>query len=208
MATCKEKKEKSIRLDELPTWCGSDVIAAVLNKSVRRVQQLTQEGILHTEQMPNAGARKYRLTDSVRAYVDHLEEQARKRGDASERTRELEGRKLLAEVALKESQGELHRMKTAIAQGEYITVEEAQLDLIRFLSQFKKFAMSIPSRVGGIAAGYVEPVEARGLEKDLNKEITTILRRFADAAKVEDETGTAGQLTNCAPKGRKKVRGI
>lgn len=37
-----------------------------------------------------------------------------------------------ADIALKESQGELHRLKTEIAAGQYISVEEVKLDYAKF----------------------------------------------------------------------------
>lgn len=46
---------------------------------------------------------------------------------------ELKEQKLKAEIALKESQGELHRLRTAIAAGEYISIEEARADYTKFL---------------------------------------------------------------------------
>lgn len=179
-----DKKIRAIRADELPEWCSSDVIATLLGKTVRRVQQLSQEGIIHTDPMPGSGAKKYKLTDTMQAYAAYLEDKANKRQDASQKEQELEMRKLEAEVALKESQGELHRMKTEIASGRYLAVEEIQLDYSSFLAQFKKMAMAIPPRVGGMVAGYIEPVTARGLEKDLSKEITNMLRAFVEAAHV------------------------
>lgn len=192
-----DKKIRAIRADELPEWCSSDVIATLLGKTVRRVQQLSQEGIIHTDPMPGSGVKKYKLTDTMQAYAAYLEDKANKRQDASQKEQELEMRKLEAEVALKESQGELHRMKTEIASGRYLAVEEIQLDYSSFLAQFKKMAMAIPPRVGGMVAGYIEPVTARGLEKDLSKEITNMLRAFVEAAHVPQNA--AAELTEEPP---------
>ena len=90
----------------------------------------------------------------------------------------LKDSKLQAEIALKESQAELHHLKTEIAKGEYISKEDVKIDYQRFFVVFKKMAMAIPSRIGGVMAGYVEPVIVRGVEKDLKLEIDNILRTF------------------------------
>lgn len=90
-----------------------------------------------------------------------------------------------AEIALKESQGELHRLKTDIAAGKYISVEEVQLDYTRFFVTFKKFAMSLPSRLTGIVSGYMEPLEARRIEKSLQSEVQKLLEAFVVAGTTE-----------------------
>ena len=82
----------------------------------------------------------------------------------------LKEKKLKAEIALKESQGELHRLKTEIASGKYISVEEVQLDYQRFF---------------GMIGGYADPVTVRGVEKDLSKEVNTMLNAFVVAGKQE-----------------------
>lgn len=160
----------------------SDVIAQLFGVSVRRVQQLTQDGIINTVKDPNGGGRKYELFSTVQAYTKYLSDKAYGRERSDENSR-LKDDKLQVEIALKESQLELHQVKTKIAQGEYISKEDVKLDFQRFFIAFKKFAMAIPNRIGGIIAGYVEPVVARGIEKDIKREIDGMLRTFIVAGK-------------------------
>lgn len=94
---------------------------------------------------------------------------------------ELKKKKLEADIALKESQGELHRLKTAIANGEYISVQEVQIDYDKFFVTFKKFALGLPARVVGLISGYLEPAEARKLEKELSGEVSSVLDAFVVA---------------------------
>ena len=103
----------------------------------------------------------------------------------SEKEAELREQKLLAEVALKESQGELHRLKTAIAAGDYVSIEEVTLDYSRFFVTFKKFAMSLPARLTGRVSGHVDPLEARHIEKDLTGEVQKLLEAFVVAGVTE-----------------------
>ena len=99
----------------------------------------------------------------------------------------MELKKLQAEVALKESQGELHRLKTEIASGKYLSIDDIKFDYEHFFAIFKKFATSLPSRVCSQLTGYMDPVALRSLEKELNADIVSVLKSFVVAAVEKDE---------------------
>ena len=109
------------------------------------------------------------------------------RAAAASSTAELNLRKLEAEVELKESQGQLHKLKTAIAEGKYIKAEEATRDLADFMAMFKKFAMNIPPRAVKSIAGYADPQTARAMERAMRKELEDMLAVFVDAAEIGPE---------------------
>lgn len=183
------KAEKSAVLNSnVPEWSNTTAIAKLLGKTVRRIQQLTQEGVLETEVPPSGGARKYRTCETVQKYIAHVEAKAQETGENS-RTAELNLKKLEAEVELKESQGQLHRLKTAIAEGKYISADQATEELAEFMAAFKKFAMNIPPRVVGTLTGYVDAITVRATEKTMRKELETMLAAFADAAMEQQEEG-------------------
>lgn len=163
-----------------------EIIAQLFGVSVRRIQQLTQEGILPTTE--TADGRRYDLVPTIQSYVRYLSDKAYGKNH-SEKELELKEQKMKADIALKESQGELHRLKTDIAAGKYISIEEVQVDYSKFFVIFKKFALSIPSKVAGIAQTVVDPVIARSLEKDLAYEVNNLLQGFVVAAKVEGGEG-------------------
>ena len=174
----------------VPEWASTTAIAQLLGYSVRRVQQLTQEGILETEIPPGGGARKYKTCETIQKYIAHIEQKAHETGENS-RVAELTLKKLEAEVELKESQGQLHRLKTAIAEGKYIPADQATEELEEFMARFKRFAMNIPPRMAGTLSAHVDTVTARALEKTMRKELETMLAAFADAAEEErEEPGT------------------
>ena len=164
----------------------ADVIAQLFGISVRRVQQLTQEGIIKTVKDPNGGGRKYELVSTIQAYIKYLSDKAHGREKTDENSK-LKDDKLQADIALKELQVEMQQIKTDIAKGKYIDMEDVKLDYQRFFVVFKKFAMAIPSRISGIVAGYVEPVVARGIEKDMKREIDEMLRTFIVAGESGDK---------------------
>lgn len=152
-----------------------DVIARYFGVTVRRVQQLTQEGILTTTQV--ARGRRYDLSETIKAYIQYLSDRTYGRTKSKKET-ELREQKLEAEVALKDSQTELHRMKMDIAAGKYIEREEVELDYQKFFVSFKRFALNIPTRLISMLSDQVKPTEARRAEQELTEEVKRMLRAF------------------------------
>lgn len=153
-----------------------EIIAQLFGVTVRRIQQLTQEGVLPT--VETGEGRRYDLVPTIQNYVKYLSDKAYGKNRGTDEEIALKSRKIRAEAALKETQGDLARLKTEIAQGKYIPVEEAILEYEMFFITFKKFATSIPSRLIGYISGYVDPVESRRIEKDLSVEIQRLLAAF------------------------------
>lgn len=168
-----------------------DIIAKLFGVSVRRIQQLTQEGVLATTD--TAEGRRYDLVPTIQSYVQYLSDKAYGK-NRSEKESELREQKIRAEIALKESQGELHRLKTEIAAGNYIAVEDVTMDYQRFFATFKKFAMSLPVRLMDTIGGYteVDPLNARKLEKLIQHEIQGLLEAFVVAGVTELPKGKHG----------------
>lgn len=181
-----------LRMDEKGNVSGggyyrTEIIAQLFGVTVRRIQQLTQEGILPTTQ--TAEGRRYDLVPTIQSYVKYLSDKAYGKSSKSEREMQLREQKLEADIALKESQGELHRLRTEIASGKYVSIEEVVLDYSRFFVTFKRFAMSLPTRVSGMIGGTVDPLTARKIEKELQAEITSLLTSFVVAGITEEEAG-------------------
>ena len=189
-AAKKPKSEKPTVLGgAVPEYANVTAISKLLGKSVRRVQQLTQDGILETEVPPGGGARKYRTCETIQQYLAHIQQKAKETGEQS-KAAELTLRKLEAEVKLKESQGQLHRLKTAIAEGEYIPAEQATEELEEFMVSFKRFAMAIPARAVGTLSGNVDALAVRAMERSMRKELETMLAVYFAAGGEETEGGS------------------
>lgn len=160
-----------------------EIIAQLFGVSVRRVQQITQEGIITTEKTPEG--RRYDLIPTVQKYIKYLSDKAHGKAHRTDKEIELREKKMEADLALKESQGELHRLKTQIMDGSYISLEEVKLDYARFFVTFKKFATSLPARIAGMLSGSLDPVESRRIEKELAGEVSALLGSFVIAGCVE-----------------------
>lgn len=163
------------------------IIAQLFGVSVRRIQQLTQDGVISTTKIIEDGrtVRRYDLVPTIQNYIKYLSEKAYGRQGRTDKEIELREQKMEADIALKESQGELHRLKTEIAAGKYISVEEVKMDYSKFFVVFKKFAVSIPARVVGMLSGQLQPTEARKIEKELADEVNRLLGAFVIAGVVE-----------------------
>lgn len=161
----------------------TEIIAKLFGVGPRRIQQMTKEGILPAVETPKG--RLYDLVPTIQTYVKYLSDKANGK-NRSEREIQLREQKMEAEISLKESQSELHRLKTDIAAGKYIAVNDVISDYERFFVTFKKFAMSLPARLTGLIGGAIEPLEARRIEKELQAEIIKLLRAFVVAGVTED----------------------
>lgn len=176
---------------ELPPIAESEVsiadLANILGISLRTAQRLNQSDIIRASSVRGRSGKKYfKLNESVQAYIAKLNADAAEK-NGSNTAEKLKAEKLKAEIELKTSQGELHQIKTELAKGKYISVDDVKLDYQRFFLVFKKFAMAIPSRIGGVVAGYVEPIVERGIEKDLQNEVNSMLRSFVVACTPQEE---------------------
>lgn len=161
-----------------------EIIAKLFGVTVRRVQQITQEGIIETVAAideKGKACRRYDLIPTAQKYIQYLSDKAYGKVHRTDKEIELREQKMEADIALKESQGELHRLKTSIAAGDYISIEEVKLDYAKFFVVFKKFAMSLPTRISGMLSGTLEPLEARRVEKEVSGEIAELLNSFVVA---------------------------
>lgn len=98
---------------------------------------------------------------------------------AAKKSENLQQKKLVAEVAYKEAQAELTIIKTDLANGKYIDRETVEAELTRFFMVFKKSAMSLSRKLSNIVGGYVEPIEARRVEKELSDTINDALEQMS-----------------------------
>ena len=158
--------------------CRCHDIAKLFGVTDRHIQKLSQDGVLPATETPSG--RQYDLVLTIQAYIRYLRGAAHGK-TGSEREQELKQQKLTADITLKETQIELHRIKMDIASNKYLSVEEATLDYARFFVAFKKFALSLPGRLISRISSTVDPTEARRIEKELQGDVTKLLRAFVVA---------------------------
>jgi phage terminase Nu1 subunit (DNA packaging protein) len=180
-----KKKKEEITDSDPKRLVTSTELAKYLGKSIRRIQALTQNGVIATLPQGKGKARRYDLDEALKSYITYVEDIAYQKKQ-SEKTEQLKDKKLAAEAALKESQSDLHKLKTDIQRGKYVPVEDVELDYKKFFSVFKNFATAIPNRVAMMISNKVNPVEARKIENDIAVEIDNMLRTFTISAVDKD----------------------
>ena len=197
--------EDTGKKNEMRGYATKDTIAQLFGLSGRRIEQLVADGIIDRVRIEGGGVR-FELATTIQRYVKYLSDKAYGK-ERSEAEAKLKEQKLRADVALKESQGELHRLRTEIAAGNYISIEEAKADYSRFFIVFKNFALSIPGKMAGRLAGFVDPVEVREVENDLQKDVKKLLKDFVSRAAIEDaENAAVRQEDVIRPKRRGRPR--
>ena len=165
-------------------------LSSIVGVSLRTGQRLSQSGVfVSCATKGKAGKKYYRLDENIQNYIEYVRKSYEDKDTGEEDLGRLKSEKLQAEVNLKRSQGELHRLKTDLARGQYISVDDVKLDYEKFFVIFKKFAMALPPRLIGSIAGYVDQVVCRGIERDLQKEVSNMLRSFVVAGHAEAGDG-------------------
>ena len=154
-------------------------LANVLGISLRTAQRHSQSGLFPVVRVKSR-SNMYCLSECVKAFINYKVSECEQKSEKDKlELQKIE--KLKAEVTLKQSQAELHEIRTEIQKGNYIAIDKVQEDYKNFFTVFKKFAMAIPSRVGGMISGTVEPTVSRGIERDLQVEVNDMLRNFVVA---------------------------
>ena len=185
-------------------YCRVNAIAKLFSLSGRRIQQLTQDGVLPTEETPSGN--RYDLVPTVRRYVEYLSNKAYGKS-GSEAESELKRQKLAKEIELKELQSEYRAIQNAIASGKYIGVETVEEDYRRFFIVVKKFLLGVPSKLSARLTNVCDdPAALRSVEAELTRDVITLLNNFVAAGCREEveEVVSVGKKTADAK--NKKVR--
>lgn len=150
----------------------TQVIAKIFGVSTRRIEQLKTEGIIKGEGRPT----KYDLLPTIQAYIKYLSDKAngreKKQTDSELETSKLEAESRyktakaeMAELELKELQGELHRASD---------VEAITTDHVMFL---RSMLMALPGALAVDLAAIDKPAEAADR---IRQEVNGVLDRLAN----------------------------
>lgn len=178
-------RQNQVKTEEV----NSATLAQLLGLNVRTIQRLTGDGILTN--ISKTRSLRFNLQASLQAYVAYL-----KSGEKSQDQQDLEAKlkkqKLEAEIALKESQGELHEMKTRLFEGSIIEVDDVKQDYEAFFKVLKSVINAIPGRVAGILSDYADPVTVRKAEKDITDELNRTMETFVVRGNAPTKAGGRG----------------
>ena len=152
-------------------------LALLFGLTVRRIQQLTQDGILQTEMVGRQ--RRYDLLGSVRRYIEYLQKRVSEKsgGNGTQEDADNESRKLRADADLKET-------KAAMAEAEYDEqlgrlhrsedVEAMTNDLVFAI---RGMLLALPGRLAMDLAPITKPTE---ISTRVRTEVNAILAELAN----------------------------
>ena len=194
LAASARAQEAEAKLTELREWLSDygisdtstgtryvkiEVIAAAIGLSARRVRQLAQDGIIDYVRIGRVS--RFDYDETLKKYIAYLSAN-RKTEEQQAKTDDLKNQKLKAEVKLKQSQAELHKIRKDSAAGRYVDRQAVSDDYEKFFGTFKRFALSLPARAVGMLSDKIPPEEGRAAELALTEEVRRLLNAFVIAA--------------------------
>lgn len=141
-------------------------IAKIFGVSDRRVQQLTQSGVISQK-----GGKGYDLIPTVTGYIAHLKEEAK--GVACKKEmRDLEKEKLIAEIDLKRSKAETAKLELAEFEGTMHRAEDVEAVMTDLVLYMRSMLLSLPGRLAVDVAAMSNAAE---VSDAIRKEVCAIL---------------------------------
>ncbi len=126
------------------TMVDTKTIALMFGLTVRRIQQLTQDGVLETEQVGKT--RKYDRDKTVQSYIAFLQDKASGRATAQS-DQENESRKLAAEADLKEAKAAIEKTKLAELEGQMHRSEDVEAVITDLVFEIRSQITALPGRL-------------------------------------------------------------
>ena len=106
-------------------YLTSAELARLFGLTSRRIQQLTEDGILKPE-LDSKKRRKYSLTDNIKYYISYLSDKAHGRDEKEKDTNQLVIKKLEADVRIKEAKAQMAELELAELEGKMHRAEDVE----------------------------------------------------------------------------------
>ena len=120
-----------------------DVIARLFNKSARRIQQLTQDGVLPTIETPSG--RRYDLLPTIKRYIAYLDELASNKQPQS--MQDKQEKKLDAEIKYKEAKAGKAKLELDELKGKLHRSEDIEKLTNELVYAVRSMLLAMPGRV-------------------------------------------------------------
>ena len=120
-----------------------DVIARLFNKSARRIQQLTQDGVLPTIETPSG--RRYDLLPTIKRYIAYLDELASNKQPQS--MQDKQEKKLDAEIKYKEAKAGKAKLELDELKGKLHRSEDIEKLTTELVYAVRSMLLAMPGRV-------------------------------------------------------------
>lgn len=152
----------------------TEVIAKLFGLTVRRIQQLTQEGILQTVQIGTA--KRYDLLPTVQRYISYLQDKANNKiGNADDAKNE--SRKISAEAELKETKAAVAALELKELEGKMHRSEDVEAMTNDLVFTIRGMMTALPGRLAIDLAPLSDPAE---ISERIKQEVNGILLELSN----------------------------
>lgn len=156
------------------TYVDTKYIALLFNLTARRIQQLTQDGVLKTEKVGKQ--RQYDLLDTIRRYISYLQEKLNSKGGSKDDS-ENESRKIKADADLKATKAAIAEMELQELTGEMHRSEDVEAMTTDLVFTIRGMLLALPGRLAIDLATIDKPAE---ISERVKQEVHTILLELSN----------------------------
>ena len=156
-----------------------EIIAKLFQVTVRRIQQLTQEGVLQTIEITenNRKVRRYDLMPTIQAYIKYLSDKAYGR-DQKESVSNKEEEKLQAEVEIKKAKAKIAQLELDELEGRMHSAEDVESMTTDLCLAVRSALLSMPGQLAIDVAEVTDAAEISEIIKSTVNDILDELSRY------------------------------
>lgn len=136
--------------------------------SVRRVQQLAEDGIISTVEVKENGRKvmRYELIPTIKAYIKYLQAKAYNREEKKASEKELLVRKLQADVDYKESKAQMVQLQLDELEGRMHAAEDVEAMTTDLCLAVRSALLAMPGQLSKDVAEETDPAKIQIIIKD------------------------------------------
>lgn len=150
-----------------------EIIAKLFQVTVRRIQQLTQDGVLQTVEVTEKGRklRRYDLMPTIQAYIKYLSDKAYGR-EQKESVTDKEEEKLQAEVDIKKAKAKIAQLELDELEGRMHSADDVESMTTDLCLAVRSALLSMP---GQLSVDVAEITDAAEISEIIKKTVNDIL---------------------------------
>lgn len=153
---------------EIKEFVSAKDIAEIFQfESVRRVQQLTQDGVISTTDVKESGrkVKRYELIPTVKAYIKFIQDKAYGREKKMSEA-DLITRKLQADVDFKEAKAKMAQLQLDEIEGRMHSAEDVECMTTDLCLAIRSALLAMPGQLSKDVAEESDPSQVQILIKD------------------------------------------
>ena len=157
------------------TMVDATFVAKLFGLTVRRIQQLTQDGVLATEKV-EGNKRRYDLLQTVQKYIGYLQEKVAKKGESKDDAQN-ESRKITADADLRAAKAEIAEMELKELRGEMHRSEDVEAMTTDLVFTIRSMILALPGRLAIDLAPLNKPAE---ISERIKQEVNALLLELSN----------------------------